>query len=130
MLPFPFSCPFIGWILEHFLVCHFNIAAKVNVSVAQSCPTLSDPMDYRWTIAYQAPVSMGFSQEEYWSGLPFPTPEDSPEPGIEPTLRMFHWKAEPGRIPAMNGKNPGDGEGLSWDSDWAMKRRKADAGED
>ena len=49
-------------LLEHFLVCHFNIAAKVNVSVAQSCPTLSDPMDYRWTIAYQAPVSMGFSR--------------------------------------------------------------------
>ena len=83
-----------------------------------------------WTVIHQAPLSMGFSQEEYWSGLPFPTPEDSPEPGIEPTLRMFHWKAEPGRIPAMNGKNPGDGEGLSWDSDWAMKTRKADAGED
>ena len=37
-----------------------------------------------WTIAYQAPPSMGFSRQEYWSGLPFPSPEDLPNPGIEP----------------------------------------------
>ena len=36
----------MGWILEHFLLCHFNIAVKVNVLVAQSRPTLSDLMDY------------------------------------------------------------------------------------
>ena len=39
-----------------------------------------------WTIAYQAPPSMGFSGQEYWSGLPFPSPEDLPNPGIEPGL--------------------------------------------
>jgi len=38
----------------------------------------------QWTIAYQAPPSMGFSRQEYWSGLPFPSPEDLPNPGIEP----------------------------------------------
>ena len=37
-----------------------------------------------WTVAYQASPSMGFSRQEYWSGLPFPFPEDLPDPGIEP----------------------------------------------
>ena len=37
-----------------------------------------------WTVAYQAPPYMGFSRQEYWSALPFPSPEDLPDPGIEP----------------------------------------------
>ena len=37
-----------------------------------------------WAVAYQASPSMGFSRQEYWSGLPFPSPEDFPDPGIEP----------------------------------------------
>ena len=37
-----------------------------------------------WTIAYQAPSSMGFSRQGFWSGLPFPSPEDLPNPGIKP----------------------------------------------
>ena len=37
-----------------------------------------------WTIVHQAPLSMGFSRQEYWSGLPFPSPGDLPDPGIEP----------------------------------------------
>ena len=37
-----------------------------------------------WTVAYQASPSMGFSRQEYWSGLPFPSPRDLPDPGIEP----------------------------------------------
>ena len=37
-----------------------------------------------WTVAYYTPLSMGFSRQEYWSGLPFPSPEDLPDPGIEP----------------------------------------------
>ena len=37
-----------------------------------------------WTVAYQAPPSMGFSRKEYWSGLPFPSPKDLPDPGVEP----------------------------------------------
>ena len=40
-----------------------------------------------WTVAHQAPLSMGFSRQEYWSRLPFPLPEDLPDPGIEPTSR-------------------------------------------
>ena len=37
----------------------------------------------QWTVAHQAPLSMEFSRQEYWSGLPFPTPGDLPEPGIK-----------------------------------------------
>ena len=37
-----------------------------------------------WTVVYQAPPSMGFSRQEFWSGLPFPSPGDLPYPGIEP----------------------------------------------
>ena len=37
-----------------------------------------------WTVACQAPLSVGFSRQEYWSGLPFPSPGDLPNPGIEP----------------------------------------------
>ena len=38
-----------------------------------------------WTVACQAPLSMGFSRQEYWSGLPCPSPGDLPDPGIRPT---------------------------------------------
>jgi len=37
-----------------------------------------------WTVVYQASLSMGFSRQEYWSGLPFPSPGDLPDPGMEP----------------------------------------------
>ena len=48
--------------------------------VTKSCPTLVAP----WTVAHQVPLSMGFSRQEYWSGLSIPSPEDLPDPGIEP----------------------------------------------
>ena len=38
-----------------------------------------------WTMAHHSPLSMGFSRQEYWSGLPFSPPEDLPDPGIKPT---------------------------------------------
>ena len=55
-----------------------------------------------WTVAYQAPPSMGFSRQEYWSGLPFPSPGDLPNPGIEPgspTLQADALTSEPLIIP-------------------------------
>ena len=42
-----------------------------------------------WAVAYQAPPSMGFSRQEYWSGLPFPSPGDLPDPEIEPRSLTF-----------------------------------------
>ena len=46
-----------------------------------------------WTVAYQAPSSMGFSRQEYWSGLPFPSAGDLPDPGIEPGSPTFQADA-------------------------------------
>ena len=58
------------------------------VLVSQLCLTLCN----LWTIAHQAPLSMGFSRQEYWSGLLFPSPGDLPIPGIE--LRSPAWQAD------------------------------------
>ena len=49
--------------------------------MVKPCPTLAMP----WTIARQAPLSMGFLKQEYWSGLPFPSPGNLSDPGIKPT---------------------------------------------
>ena len=48
----------------------------------------------QWTGAHQAPLSMGFPKQEYWSGSPFPTPEDLPDSGIEPMspVSLLHWQ--------------------------------------
>ena len=56
------------------------LVAVICGLVAKSCPTLVTP----WTVAHQAPLSMGFPRREYWSGLPFPSPGDLPNPGTEP----------------------------------------------
>ena len=59
-----------------------------------------------WTIAYRAPRSMEFSRQEYWSGLPFPSPGDLPNPGIEPgspALQADALPSEPaGKLIASN----------------------------
>ena len=70
----------------------FNLG---KVLVAQSCPTLCNPVD---CIACQAPLSMGLSRQEYWSGLPLPSLGDLPDPGIEPgspTLQADSLQSEP-----------------------------------
>ena len=54
-----------------------------------------------WTVAYQAPPSMEFSRQEYWSGLPFPSPGDLPDPGIEsgsPAFQADALTSEPPKI--------------------------------
>ena len=80
----------------------FHLYGEGESEVAQSCPTLCDP----WTVAYQAPPSMGFSRQKYWSGLPFPSPGDLPEPGIEsrsPTLKADALTSEPpGHLQIVN----------------------------
>ena len=59
----------------------FSYERMCVCSVAQWCPTLCDPSD----CILLAALSMEFSRQEYWNGLPFPTPGDSPDLGIEPT---------------------------------------------
>ena len=65
-----------------------------------------------WTVAHQALSSMGFSRQEYWSGLPFPSPEGLPDPGIEPgspTLQADSLPSElPGKPLRMDKKNAYD----------------------
>ena len=55
-----------------------------------------------WTVALQAPLSMGFAGQEYWSGLPFPFPGDLPGPGMEPIAsfsdRRFFTTEPPGKL--------------------------------
>ena len=48
-----------------------------------SCSVVSGSFATPWTVALQAPLSMGFPRQEYWSGLPFASPGDLPDPGIE-----------------------------------------------
>ena len=52
-----------------------------------------------WTVAYQVPPSMGFSRQECWSGLPFPSPGDLPDPGIEPGSPALQTDALPSEPP-------------------------------
>ena len=62
--------------------------------VAKSYLTLATS----WTVACQAPLSMGFPRQEYWSGLPFPSPGDLPDPAIEPgspALQAGSLQSEP-----------------------------------
>ena len=60
-----------------------------------------------WTVTYQASLSMGFSRQEYWSGLPFPSRVDLPDPGIEPKSPILQAVAllsePPGKLLAWLG---------------------------
>ena len=56
------------------------LPAAAAAKSLQSCPTLCDPRE----AAHEAPLSLGFSRQEHWSGLPFPASGDLPDPGIEP----------------------------------------------
>ena len=70
------------------------VIVESESEVAQSCPTLCDPVD----CSLPASLSMGFSRQEYWSGLPFPSPGDLPDLGIEPrspTLEADALTSEP-----------------------------------
>ena len=64
-------------------LCHLShlMAPMRKCSVTESRPTLCDPM----IVARQAPLSMEFSRQKYWSGLPCPPPGDLTDPGVEPS---------------------------------------------
>ena len=93
-----------------------NIAVSKNIySVVYLCwATLSlhlyPNLSTLWTIAHQVPLSMGFPRQECWSGLPFPSPGDLPNPGIQPVslaLAGGFFTAEPPRKPQdITNKNP------------------------
>ena len=68
-----------------------------------------------WTVTQQAPISMEFSRQEYWSGLPFPSPGDVPDPETEPTSCIscvgrqipYHWATGKPNFPLNDNLNPG-----------------------
>ena len=74
-----------------------------------SCVSLSAAP---WTVAHQAPLFMGFPRQEYWNGLPFPSPGGLPEPGIEPASSVspalsgrFFINVPPGIFKVINGQD-------------------------
>ena len=78
-----------------------KVLTKWSLSVVSDSATL-------WTVAYQAPPSMGFSKQEYWNEFPFPSPGDLPRPGIEPrspALQADALPSEPSRNLLIT-KNP------------------------
>ena len=87
--------------------------AEVHMrSVAKSCPILVTP----WTVACQAPLSVGFSRQEYWSGLSFPPLGDLPDPEIKPispALAGGFFTTEPPRKPIRAEEHPPNGSFLN-----------------
>ena len=69
----------------------------------RECPTLCDPTD----CSHQAPLSMGFSRPEYWSGLLFPSPGDLPSPGIEPRSPALQADSLPSEPPGKRKQSGG-----------------------
>ena len=65
-----------------------------------------------WTVAYHTPLSMGFSRQEYWSGLPFPSPEDLPDPGIEPRSPALYADALKARVNFLKRRDLNSGASL------------------
>ena len=80
--------------MRHTLA-HIQLIVIISVAGVLSCIQL---FVTPWTVVHQAPLSMGFSRHEYWSGLPFPSPGDLPDPGIEsrfPALQTDSLPFEP-----------------------------------
>ena len=72
-----------------------------------------------WTVAYQALPTMVFSRQEYWSGLPFPSPGNLPDPGIEPRSPALQAGALPSEPPGKTKKRPQIVKTILW------KKKKA-----
>ena len=75
---------FIQKFYTEIFQCGQTINSKVAVFVKVKSLSRVRLFATRWTVAYQAPPCMGFSRQEYWSGVPFPSPGDLPNPGIKP----------------------------------------------
>ena len=74
-----------------------SVIVSECVQSPQSCLTLTIP----WTVAHQAPQSVGFSRQEYWNGLPFPSSGDLPNPGIESRSAALQSDSSPSEPPGM-----------------------------
>ena len=83
-----YFCVLIQQCCSRHLGAHIFAHYSKLLFVAQSCPTLATP----WSVVCQAPLSIGFSRQEYWSGLPFPSPGDLSNPGVE--LESLAWQVD------------------------------------
>ena len=93
-LPFDPPIPHHPTLLSHQITQHCLSTMK---SESVSCSVMSDLTP--WTVAQQAPLSMEFSRQEYWSGQPFPTPRDLPNPGIESSSPALQVDSLPSELP-------------------------------
>ena len=75
--------------------CIWFLLYYIEVKSLSRVPLCATP----WTVAYQAPLSMKFSRQEYWSGLPFPSPGDLPNPGIKPGSPALQADTLPSKPP-------------------------------
>ena len=108
----PFPCPVDHVLSEVFTTTHpFQVAFQGMAHnfielckplhwfseglVTKLCPTLVTP----WIVVCQAPLSMGFPRQEYWSGLPFPSPGDLANPGIVPRSSALQADSLPTELP-------------------------------
>ena len=80
-------CTYVYIYVYYMSICIYIYGGGGGL-VTKLCPTLAIP----WTVACQAPLSMGFSRQEYWSGLPFPSPWDFLDLRTEP--RSPAWQAD------------------------------------
>ena len=78
-----------------------SLMGKVKVKSLSHIRLFATP----WMVAYEASLSMGFSWQEYWSGLPFPSPGDLPDPGIEPGSPSLQADALPSEPPGKPQNN-------------------------
>ena len=93
------TCCFLGFVLllAHNLVCFFKTLNFWHTCVL-SCFSCVQLFATPWTEVHQAPLSMGFSRQEYWSGLPSPPPGDLPDPGIEPVFPASQVNSLPTKL--------------------------------
>ena len=98
-----YACvPLHGYTIFNYLCIH-----QLTDFCVLSCSVTSNSV-IPWTVAHQAPLSMEFPRQEYWSGLPFPFPKELPDPGIEPmspvppALQVASLPTEPSGTPTVN----------------------------
>ena len=92
---------------------HSKHEVEVKVKLLSRVRLFATPL----TVANQAPPSMGFSRQEYWSGLPFPSPGDLPDPGIEPRSPAL-------QADVLTSEPPGKPKGEEYFQMFLLSRRK------
>ena len=99
LLPYWKILSIVPCVIQVLLICGCLVTKQ---SLSSLSPTLLRPP---WIVASQPPLSIGFPRQEYWSGLPFPSPGNHPDPGIEPTspvLAGAFFPTEPPGKPCLH----------------------------